>query len=247
MAILNEDARRVLPSFERGFGIDIKLSWYTVFRGLFLCFFSSYLFCSGFFSLLFFLCFMNISQWVKHTTEYNNYLLSKEWRDKRIKILQTRNCCECCKSQKILQIHHLHYRNIFCEDLDKDLVVLCKKCHKIVHDWYDNRTDKYRSLEEVTRDIIQNYWIKKEKPVKKSKVRINRKEEKIYRFKKREVKQMNKKRDLTISDHQEINKMYREVLEFHKTKLKGMKPILRKNFEKKLFQMIRDGNTSFRN
>ncbi len=187
---------------------------------------------------------MNIAQWIN--TEYNNYLLSKEWKDKRKQILKTRNQCQCCKSQKILQIHHLHYRNIFCEDLEKDLVVLCKKCHQLVHTWYDNRTDKYRSLEEVTKDIIQNYYIRLKKP-KKPVVKINRKKEKKYRYKLKEVKEMNKKRDLTISDHLEINKMYREVLEFHKHKLKAMKPILRKNFEKKLFQMIKNGNTSFRN
>jgi len=179
--------------------------------------------------------------------EYKQYLLSKEWKQKRIGILKTRSSCECCKSQKILQIHHLHYRNIFCEDLDKDLVVLCKKCHEMVHKWYDNRKDKYRSLEEVTKDIIQNYWIRKDKPVKKPTIKVNRKKEKKFRYKLRDVKEMNKKRDLTFSDHQEINRMFREVLEFHKPKLKWMKPILRKNFEKKLFQMIKNGNNSFKN
>lgn len=180
-------------------------------------------------------------QWIN--TEYNNYLLSKEWRDKRTQILKTRNCCECCKSQKILQIHHLHYRNIFCEDLEKDLVVLCKKCHKMVHEWYDNRTDKYRSLEEVTKDIIQNYYIrirKQKNPVTK----INRKAEKRYRFKKKVKKE---KKVLTILEHLEVNRMYREVLAFHQHKLKRMKPILRRNFEKKLFQMIKNGKKDFRN
>ena len=180
--------------------------------------------------------------------EYKQYLLSKEWKQKRITILKTRNSCECCKSQKVLQVHHLHYRNIFCEDLEKDLVVLCKKCHKMVHKWFDNRNDKYRSLEEVTKDIIQNYWIRKDKPTKrKQKVKTNIIRGKISKYKLRDVKEMNKKRDLTFSDHQEINRMYREVLEFHKPKLKWMKPILRKNFEKKLFQMIKNGSTSFRN
>ncbi len=132
---------------------------------------------------------MNIVQWVKHTTEYTDYLKSKEWRAKRREIFKTRSECECCWEAKYLQVHHLHYKNIFCENLEKDLVVLCKLCHKMVHVWFDSRPNKSKSLEDITHDMIRSYkhklkkdWtIKNEwwKNTKKYKARLERKRKKM--------------------------------------------------------------------
>jgi hypothetical protein len=72
----------------------------------------------------------------KHTTEYLDYLKSKEWRAKRKQILDRDKCtCQICKwkpTKQHLHVHHLHYKNLFNENLD-DLILLCEDCHGKVH------------------------------------------------------------------------------------------------------------------
>ena len=62
------------------------------------------------------------------------YLKSKEWKEKRKKVLQRDNYrCKKCGSKTNLHIHHISYKNIGKEPLD-DLVTLCDNCHKKLHD-----------------------------------------------------------------------------------------------------------------
>jgi hypothetical protein len=67
------------------------------------------------------------------TKEYEEYLLSDEWKAFKKKALEhhSKKCAKCNRT-KSLQIHHLHYRNIFHEELE-DVQVLCKKHHEEVH------------------------------------------------------------------------------------------------------------------
>lgn len=66
--------------------------------------------------------------------KYRKYLLSKEWSDIRIDLFNSRGRkCEQCGSTKMLQIHHLHYRNVFKEE-PEDLMILCGLCHQLEHD-----------------------------------------------------------------------------------------------------------------
>lgn len=68
-----------------------------------------------------------------HKEEYRNYLLSKEWANIRIDLFASRGRkCEACGSSKKLQVHHLHYRNIFKEE-PSDLMILCAACHEEEH------------------------------------------------------------------------------------------------------------------
>jgi hypothetical protein len=65
--------------------------------------------------------------------DYKEYLLSPEWRAKRIQAFQHygRKCCKCART-KNLQIHHKTYINIFNEPME-DLMVLCKRHHEEIH------------------------------------------------------------------------------------------------------------------
>ena len=64
---------------------------------------------------------------------YSEYLKSKEWAEIRIDLFNKRGKkCEWCDCKKSLQVHHLHYRNIFREE-PEDLVILCKVCHEKEH------------------------------------------------------------------------------------------------------------------
>ncbi len=100
------------------------------------------------------------------STEYETYLKSRVWRQKStLKILldgglsdleklywyetgrfipTARIQCKQCRvryKRKLIQVHHLHYRNIFHEKRE-DLVVWCGGCHAVEHDkeppywWY---------------------------------------------------------------------------------------------------------------
>tara|TARA_R110000824_G_scaffold387601_1_gene582948 strand:+ start:110 stop:643 length:534 start_codon:yes stop_codon:yes gene_type:complete len=64
---------------------------------------------------------------------YHSYLNTKEWHDKRNKMLKYANYkCSRCENTEKLQIHHLNYNTIGEESLS-DLEVVCVSCHKIIH------------------------------------------------------------------------------------------------------------------
>jgi 5-methylcytosine-specific restriction endonuclease McrA len=61
------------------------------------------------------------------------YLKSEHWKLLReAKFKQVGRKCEKCPSIKILQVHHIRYKEIFNVILS-DLQVLCRKCHKKIH------------------------------------------------------------------------------------------------------------------
>lgn len=65
--------------------------------------------------------------------EYKQYLESREWRDRRAKVLEFYGSkCALCGNGKNLQVHHKNYKNIFKETTD-DLIVLCRECHSRHH------------------------------------------------------------------------------------------------------------------
>jgi len=63
---------------------------------------------------------------------YNEYLLSDIWISKRDLLIKIRKKCEKCGSEKNLCVHHLTYENVGDEKME-DLMVLCLKCHKEIH------------------------------------------------------------------------------------------------------------------
>lgn len=68
-----------------------------------------------------------------HKRKYYKYLKSKEWTDIKIDLYQTRGKkCEVCGSINRIEVHHVHYKNVFKEE-PEDLILLCKNCHKKEH------------------------------------------------------------------------------------------------------------------
>lgn len=70
----------------------------------------------------------------KWWNEYHAFLNSEHWRCIRYqKLCEARFQCqiEGCRN-KVLQVHHLSYRNYWEGDL-RDLVVLCHEHHQAVH------------------------------------------------------------------------------------------------------------------
>lgn len=70
---------------------------------------------------------------VKNSSEYQAYLNSNEWQEKRQRIFNRDNFrCVKCGCSKNLQVHHITYENLG-EEKDADLVTLCDKCHNSIH------------------------------------------------------------------------------------------------------------------
>lgn len=66
-------------------------------------------------------------------SSYKEYLLSNEWKQKRyLIILRCQNICEGCRENKVDNVHHLTYDNVYNEFLF-ELVGLCKDCHERFH------------------------------------------------------------------------------------------------------------------
>lgn len=65
------------------------------------------------------------------TSFYSAYIKSKKWDDFRKKaIVNAGRKCEMCGSKnKLLQVHHKHYRTIGAESFN-DVEVLCLSCHR---------------------------------------------------------------------------------------------------------------------
>jgi 5-methylcytosine-specific restriction endonuclease McrA len=65
--------------------------------------------------------------------KYNAYLKSDEWAQLKIDLFERRGReCEKCGRKNWLQVHHLHYKNVFKEE-PGDLQILCKPCHDKEH------------------------------------------------------------------------------------------------------------------
>lgn len=65
--------------------------------------------------------------------EHNEYLRSREWRDKRALVLDRCNgVCEGCRRAKATQVHHLTYEH-WKDELLWELVAVCDDCHERAH------------------------------------------------------------------------------------------------------------------
>lgn len=68
--------------------------------------------------------------------KYADQLKTKEWKARRLEILERDNhTCTQCGSKEKLQVHHLYYRKtkLAWEYPDKALTTLCSVCHEDEH------------------------------------------------------------------------------------------------------------------
>lgn len=64
---------------------------------------------------------------------YHEYIKSKRWYRRRRRIIRKRQVCEYCQSKNNLTVHHLTYKRLG-RELEKDLVLLCWRCHEHQHE-----------------------------------------------------------------------------------------------------------------
>ena len=58
---------------------------------------------------------------------------NKNWKEISNKKIIKDKICFCCSSTEDLVVHHKHFRRDGGSDEDKNLVVLCRKCHSKLH------------------------------------------------------------------------------------------------------------------
>lgn len=76
-----------------------------------------------------------ISRRPRHVANYTAYLNSAHWKAKRREAFtHYGRKCRRCPAVDSLQVHHLHYRTLYREDVERDLQILCKACHIEVHE-----------------------------------------------------------------------------------------------------------------
>ena len=81
--------------------------------------------------------------------EYKMYMNSVLWtkkRNERIRI--DKGKCAVCGSSHDLNVHHLTYRNFMHEDVDQDLITLCRPCHIMLHRIKDQSAEQYQEYKE---------------------------------------------------------------------------------------------------
>ena len=79
-----------------------------------------------------------------HNREYNEYLQSPEWKEKRrLKAEEQNYTCEICHKivRKGFHVHHKTYSRFMNESLS-DLMFLCEDCHMKLHKKREERKKK---------------------------------------------------------------------------------------------------------
>lgn len=62
--------------------------------------------------------------------QYNDYLQSPAWRDKRERVLaRDKGTCQACLKRPANEVHHLTYKHVFSEPLF-ELISVCSLCHE---------------------------------------------------------------------------------------------------------------------
>lgn len=71
----------------------------------------------------------------RFSPQYLDYIQSPEWQEKaKQRRSLDGNKCHICGSHDNLQVHHITYERLGREDIEHDLITLCKDCHEIVHE-----------------------------------------------------------------------------------------------------------------
>ena len=92
--------------------------------------------------------------------DYNEYMLSPEWKEKRIAVAQREDhVCQMC-GQKVLvkyHIHHKTYARFGHEDLN-DLMFLCEQCHSKLHRDKDKANGVVRKPIQRPKKVQDEWW-----------------------------------------------------------------------------------------
>ena len=82
--------------------------------------------------------------------ERNAYLLSPQWKALRKLVIARDKCCQLTGDITDLEVHHITYDNLGNEYLE-DLVLLSRRAHQFVHDYYGSydRNNTYLITEKL--------------------------------------------------------------------------------------------------
>lgn len=62
------------------------------------------------------------------------FIRSREWKEiKKRLFLSKLKICEKCGSKINIEVHHINYDRFGGNELESDLMVLCRSCHKKIH------------------------------------------------------------------------------------------------------------------
>ena len=93
---------------------------------------------------------------------YKDYISSLEWKKKSLKWIKETGKCQKCGNIKRLVCHHKTYENFGVENRE-DIIILCRKCHYIIHDKLKKLkqtrliADKIEKMREIhKKDILWN-------------------------------------------------------------------------------------------
>lgn len=92
--------------------------------------------------------------------KYKAYLLSDEWRNLKIDLIQQRGykCERCNKKTKLIQVHHLTYERIYNEN-QEDLILLCGICHQKAHGLIKEKVKPSKKpVKKKTNKKVKSIW-----------------------------------------------------------------------------------------
>lgn len=79
----------------------------------------------------------------EHSKQYDDYMRSKQWEDKRQQRIEIDGECVMChrpvSKMKKIDVHHITYIRLGNENVLTDLCTLCPTCHKHIHNYYNRR------------------------------------------------------------------------------------------------------------
>ena len=94
---------------------------------------------------------------MKHTKQYINYLHSPEWQQLRLTVFKlVKNKCVSC-GQRCTELHHLNYDRLGREKIGRDVIPLCKKCHRKCH--YKKNWQNKSNRENMTKQLQYKFAV----------------------------------------------------------------------------------------
>lgn len=92
---------------------------------------------------------------------YQDYLKSEDWKNKRNKKRSKKLRCSICASTEKIDVHHLNYKNLY--DVEQtDLRKLCRRCHYLTHELHKRGKIVFRNKNHHSRFAIIKSAVKKE-------------------------------------------------------------------------------------
>ncbi len=92
---------------------------------------------------------------------YKDYLRTEHWETKKLEALErSHHKCQICGGTERLEVHHNTYENKGNEK-PEDLIVLCKKCHKINHKNIVHKGNISEFMSDIFEDLEEAYQYRK--------------------------------------------------------------------------------------